>query len=151
MSEKTESQDIDRFLAAPIADLLGFEIQVNEDESVTVTMPVDARHHNPMGTVHGGITSTLADAAMGIAFSRTLLPGQMFATVELKVNFIRPVVETTVRSEGRLVRRGSRVGFAECSLFDADNRLIGTGSCTCLIAGDEKPAAQPESSDQIRQ
>lgn len=127
----------DRFLHAPIVDLLGFEIQVNDDDTVTVTLAVDQRHHNPMGSVHGGIACTLADAAMGLTFSRTLLPHQNFATVELKMNFIRPVTATTLYARGKLVRRGMRVGFLECEITDARKKLVGTASCTCLIAETE--------------
>lgn len=124
---------LESFLHAPIVDLLGFAIHVNDDETVTVTMPVDRTHHNPMGSVHGGIACTLADAAMGLTFSRTLLPNQTFATVELKMNFIRPVVETTLHAHGKLIRRGMRVGFLECELTDGRRKLVGTASCTCLI------------------
>ena len=122
-----------QFLSAPIVDLLNFDIHVNDDETVDVTMQVDERHHNPMGTVHGGMACVIADAAMGLTFSRTLEPNQTFATVELKVSFIRPVIKTTLRAEGKLVKRGSRVGFLDCEIFDHRRRIVGTGSCTCLI------------------
>ena len=127
----------DRFFHAPIIDLLGLITHLHDDETVTVSMVVDQRHHNPMGTVHGGIACTLADAAMGLTFSRTLLPQQNFVTVELKMNFIRPVTQTTLYARGKLVRRGMRVGFLECELTDARKKLIGTASCTCLIADTE--------------
>jgi uncharacterized protein (TIGR00369 family) len=136
----TQTPHEDRFFHAPIVDLLGLEIHLNEDDSVTVTMAVDRRHHNPMGTVHGGIACTLADAAMGLTFSRTLLPHQNFATVELKMNFIRPVTETSLHARGKLVRRGMRIGFLECEITDARKKLIGTATCTCLIAEAESAA-----------
>jgi uncharacterized protein (TIGR00369 family) len=56
-----------------------------------VTLAAERRHANPMGTLHGGILCDIADAAMGMAFASTLAPGESFTTIELKINFFRPV------------------------------------------------------------
>ena len=49
------------------------------------------QHANPMGTLHGGVLCDVADAAMGIAYASTLAEGETFATLELKINFLKPV------------------------------------------------------------
>lgn len=91
------------------------------------------QHHNPMGRVHGGLVSALADAAMGIAFGRTLLDSEDFSTIEMKVSFIRPVREGKLTATATVVQRGLRIGFVECRITDHRNKLVATGSSTCTV------------------
>ncbi|MBV8608379.1 MAG: PaaI family thioesterase [Singulisphaera sp.] len=74
-----------------IARLLGFVPKSIEPGHAIFEMEADERHHNPMGTLHGGIYCDLADAAMGYAYAATLGEGETFTTVELKNNFLRAV------------------------------------------------------------
>ena len=74
-----------------IARLLGFVPKSIEPGHAIFEMEADERHHNPMGTLHGGINCDLADAAMGYAYAATLGEGETFTTVELKNNFLRAV------------------------------------------------------------
>jgi uncharacterized protein (TIGR00369 family) len=67
-----------------------------EPGHATFVMEADERHHNPMGTMHGGIFCDLADAAMGFAYASTLNEGETFTTVELKINFLRAVRKATL-------------------------------------------------------
>src|SRR5579864_3137937 len=76
---------------APVADLLGFRVTGAGDGIATVELRADGRLANPMGTLHGGILCDIADAAMGVAFATSLAPDESFTTVELKINFFRPV------------------------------------------------------------
>jgi uncharacterized protein (TIGR00369 family) len=64
--------------------------------------------HNPMGTLHGGVYCDLADAAMGYAYASTLAEGETFTTVELKINFFRPVRKGRLTAEARVVKAGRR-------------------------------------------
>jgi uncharacterized protein (TIGR00369 family) len=90
--------------------------------------------HNPMGFVHGGVISLLADATMGIAFGRTLEGDKhSFATVEMKVSYIRPTKQARLTCHARLVTRGLRIGFVECEIRDQRDRLIAKSSCTCSV------------------
>src|SRR5215467_12874681 len=77
----------------PVMRLVGFQAKAIKDGRALVTLAAGPQHANPMGTLHGGILCDIADAAMGIAFSTTLEPGESFTTLELKINFIRPVRE----------------------------------------------------------
>ncbi len=90
----------------PIARLIGFEVKDIADGRATVVLAAGPQHANPMGTLHGGILCDIADAAMGIAFASTLAPDESFTTVELKVNFFRPVWHAQLKAEGTVVRRG---------------------------------------------
>src|SRR5436309_15753127 len=75
----------------PIGRLLGFILKAIEPGRAVFEMEVDERHHNPMGTLHGGVYCDLADAAMGYAYAATLAEGETVTTVELEIKFFRPV------------------------------------------------------------
>jgi uncharacterized protein (TIGR00369 family) len=119
---------------APIGQLIGLEIQPpTQPNTAEVFLSVQPHHHNPMGQLHGGVISLLADAAMGIAFGRTLVNQTGFATIEIKTNFIRPMKSGTLRAVATVVQRGLRIGFIECQITDQKQRLIATASCTCSV------------------
>ena len=121
---------------APIAELLGFApVEAEEGRVVFAAVPED-RHYNPIGTVHGGLAATLLDSAMGCAVHSTLPAGVGYTTLELKVNFTRPITSDTGRvvCEGTVVHRGGRVATAEGRvLAEADGKLLAHGTTTCLI------------------
>jgi uncharacterized protein (TIGR00369 family) len=95
-------------------------------------MEVDERHHNPMGTLHGGIYCDLADAAMGFAYAATLVDGESFTTVELKINFFRPVRKGKLTAEARVVRAGNNLGYMECDVKDGEGKLVARAGSTCI-------------------
>lgn len=128
----------DRFSQAPISLLFGFDVHdaTESDRELgraVVELPVDNRLHNPMGRVHGGVLAALADAAMGIAFGRTLDEGQDFSTIDLHIHFMRPVVSKKLIATGELIQRGLRVGFVQCKIVDERGRLICQSTCSCTV------------------
>jgi uncharacterized protein (TIGR00369 family) len=128
-----------RVPAPAVAGLVGFTLVAVGDGRATYALETDpARHGNPMGTVHGGILCDLADAAMGTAYASTLDEGETFTTVELKINFLRPVWRATLRAEGRVVQGGRTVGMVECDVFDERERLVARASSTCLTLRGEQ-------------
>jgi uncharacterized protein (TIGR00369 family) len=117
----------------PVADLIGFTVSEAGDGRTVVLLEAGQRHFNPMGTLHGGILCDIADTAMGIAFASTLAPDESFTTVELKINYLRPVREAKLRAEGRVVQRGRTLGYVECEVTDENGRLIAKSNSTCLV------------------
>jgi uncharacterized protein (TIGR00369 family) len=117
----------------PVGSLIGFEIKEGADGRAVVTLKSGPQHANPMGTLHGGILCDIADAAMGIAFASTLAPGESFTTIELKINFFRPVWEALLKAESKVVRRGSSVGYVECEITDESARLVAKAASTCMV------------------
>ena len=122
----------------PIARLIGFEAKEIAEGRAVVTLAAGPQHANPMGTLHGGVLCDIADAAMGMAFASTLAPEESFTTVELKINFFRPVWEALLKAEGEVVRRGRSLGYVECAVTDESGRLVAKAASTCLaLRGDE--------------
>lgn len=116
----------------PIARLLGMRMTEIEPGRAVFAMAADERHHNPLGTLHGGVYTDLADAAMGWAYGSTLAEGESFTTVELKINFLRAVRRDTVTAEAKVVKAGSTLGYVECEVKDGQGRLVAKAACTCL-------------------
>ncbi len=115
----------------PIAHLIGFEAK-----------DIAEQHANPMGTLHGGILCDIADAAMGMAFASTLAPEESFTTVELKINFFRPVWQARLKSEGTVVQRGRTIGYVECTITDEENRLVAKAASTCMVLRGQKASGR---------
>ena len=126
----------------PVARLIGFEAKEIADGHATVMLAAGPRHANPMGTLHGGILCDIADAAMGMAFASTLAPEESFTTVELKVNFFRPIWQAQLRAEGTVVQRGRTIGYVECDITDEENRLIAKAASTCMVLRGQKSAGR---------
>jgi len=115
----------------PIARLIGFEAKDIAKGRATVTLAAGPQHANPMGTLHGGVLCDIADAAMGIAFASTLAPGESFTTIELKINFFRPVWNAQLKAEGKVVRRGRNIGYVECEILNDQGQLVAKAASTC--------------------
>ena len=116
----------------PIARLLGFVLKSIEPGHAAFEMEADERHHNPMGTLHGGIYCDLADAAMGYAYAATLGEGETFTTVELKINFFRPARKGKLTAEASVVRAGATLGYVECDVKGGDGKLVARAASTCM-------------------
>ncbi|MBT5413891.1 MAG: PaaI family thioesterase [Rhodospirillaceae bacterium] len=112
-------------------------ISLLEAEAGRTLFRVEPRqdHANTNGVAHGGLAATLIDSAASCAVITETGPGDWSTTVALEIKFIRPipVEEGPVFAEGRTIRVGRRMGTAEARITDADGRLLGHGSCTCLI------------------
>jgi uncharacterized protein (TIGR00369 family) len=123
---------------APVARLIGFELtSIRHGESI-IELQASDMHANPMGTLHGGILCDIADAAMGIAFQSTLEDSESFTTLELKINFLRPVWKDRLRAAGKVVKRGKSVGMVECDVTNSQGILVARSSSTCLVLRGEQ-------------
>src|SRR6266536_2878308 len=116
------AQKMQRGEAPPIGRLPGLVLKEIEPGRAVFEMEADERHHNPMGTLHGGVYCDLADAAMGYAYAATLTEGESFTTVELKINFLRAVRTATLTAEAKVVKAGSTLGYVECEVTDEQGR-----------------------------
>jgi uncharacterized protein (TIGR00369 family) len=122
----------------PIGRLIGFAAKGIAGGRATVTLNAGPQHANPMGTLHGGVLCDIADAAMGLAFASTLATDESFTTIELKINFFRPVWQGELKAEGSVVQRGRTVGYTECTVTDQDGRPIAKAASTCMVLRGQK-------------
>ena len=119
----------------PAARLLDIRLDEVDDGGVVFSMEPRETHYNPAGTVHGGILTVLADTAMTTAVMSKLPAGSWAPTIELKMNFIRPVTESTGRisATGSVIHVGRKVAVAESRILDADGVLYAHSTSTCAI------------------
>jgi uncharacterized protein (TIGR00369 family) len=119
----------------PISELLGFDlVEVEPGKAVFEGLP-EQRHYNPIGTVHGGYALTLMDSCMSCAVQTLLKQGEIYTTLELKVNLVRAITADTgkIRATGRIIHRGRTTGTAEGDVRDAAGNLLAHGTTTCMI------------------
>lgn len=122
----------------PIGELIGFRVDEIGDGHAVATMRSGPQHANPMGTLHGGVLCDLADAAMGMAFVSTLAHDESFTTMSLTINFFRPIWQTELRAEAKVVNRGRNVGYLECDVTDERGKLVARLTSTCtVLRGDQ--------------
>jgi uncharacterized protein (TIGR00369 family) len=123
----------------PIARTLGLSLVSLEPGRSVVALEVDPeRHANPMGTLHGGVLCDLADLAMGAACAATLRAGESLATIELTMNFLRPVWKGRLTATGRLVQAGRSLGLVECDVTDEGGRLVARAKSTFMTLRGEQ-------------
>lgn len=127
---------------APMAHLVGLQISEIEEGRVVFECEPGERHYNPIGSVHGGLACTLFDSAMGCAVHTTLPAGAGYTTIELKVNFLRPITAATGRifCEGKTIHVGGRIATAEARLTDEAGKLYGHATTTCMIFREDSNA-----------
>jgi len=129
---------------APIGRLLGLKLSTPADGRAIVEFEATERYANPMGTLHGGVLCDVADAAMGAAYRSTLTDGESLTTLELKINFLRPVWKAKLRAEASMVHAGKIVGLVESEIFDEQRRLVARASSTCMtLRGELAEGRQP--------
>lgn len=92
-------------------------------------------HYNTIGSVHGGVISSVLDSAMGCAIHSTLEAGTAYTTLELKVNFIKAVTVKAGRLQayGKIIHAGKKTALVEAQLLDEKGNLYAHGVSTCLI------------------
>lgn len=122
----------------PVAQLIGMEMAAVSPGRVVIELEAGKQHSSPLGTVHGGILCAIADAAMGLAYATTLKEAETFATVELKINFLRPVWKGRLRAAGKVVSSGRNLGLVECDVTDQDQRLVARVLSTCMTLREEQ-------------
>ena len=118
----------------PISGLIGFELLSAADGRSQVQLVATQQHHNPMGTVHGGIYCDLADAAMGTALASLMEPGEFFSTAALNIHFISPVREGQLTAKAQVIQRGGTIAHVECNIHDEKGDLIAKAWSTCRIS-----------------
>ena len=116
----------------PVGRLIGFHLVSLESGSAVIEFQATENHRNPMGTLHGGVLCDIADAAMGMAYAANLNDGESFTTLELKINFFKPIWNARLRATGHVVKQGRTVGMVECDVTDEKGSLVAKATSTCM-------------------
>jgi uncharacterized protein (TIGR00369 family) len=138
MLERMERMAKGELPPAPIGQTLGFQLlEVRPGEAI-FTIDTEERHANPMGTLHGGVLCDIADAAMGCAYAASLEDGESFTTLELKINFLKPIWKDRLTATGRVVQKGRTVGLTDCTVTNSKGERVAYATSTCMtLRGDQ--------------
>lgn len=109
-------------------------VEVSEGRAVFTVQP-DERHYNGLGIAHGGLAAALLDSALGCAINAMMPAGKIFTTLEMKINYVRPIMRErgVVRCEANVIHAGGRVATAEGRIMDEDGKLYAHGTATCIL------------------
>ena len=145
--------------APPISHLTGMRPTEAGEGSATFTMPCTEWLTSPLRTVQGGVTAMLADTAMQVAIQTITPAGTAIAGLDLKVNYLRPVMpdgrDLTARAS--VSHSGRRIAIAQARVDNADGKpvALATGSSMFLTdrpaslgEGELAPGADADDGDQ---
>jgi uncharacterized protein (TIGR00369 family) len=119
----------------PVMHLLDFQIGDAADGKAVFHFEPQEFHYNPLGTVHGGVITTLLDSSMGCSLHSLLPKGTGYTTLELKVNFLRPITMNSGKLEcrGKVINLGGKTALTEAQIVDASGKIFAHGVSTCLL------------------
>ena len=122
----------DKFAFNHFPRLLGIELDSIEPGRARLSVEVTESLRQLAGVMHGGAIATLIDTAVAMAIVGVSAPNSRFTTVELKVNYLRPLKEGRVVAEARLIQDGRRIVVADCDVFDPEGKLAAKGLLTYI-------------------
>ena len=117
---------------APYPELIGMVISALEFDSCRIELDLGERHLQPFGIVHGGVLATLIDTATFWAGFMRLPEDAGLVNVDLKLNYLKAVANGHLRADGRCLRAGRQISYAEASVFDAGGELVAHGTSTLM-------------------
>ena len=120
----------------PFNSLIGIRPVRGHKDGLTIECTVRKELLNTAGVLHGGVTATMADAAAGMAITRLTGGKKRITTIEMKLNYFRPVAEGKLRARAYVIRLGSQIAVARVDLHDHQNNLAGAALVTYMILGD---------------
>ena len=112
---------------------LGIRTLGMQDGAFVLELDLERRHMSRAERAHGGVLFSLLDTALGRAVLSELPPGRGCATVELKINYFRPVQHGTIRTSGRCVQRTKSLAYAEGDIVNAEGKLLARATGTFFL------------------
>ena len=111
---------------------LGIELDSIEHGRARLSLEVRQQHLQLAGIMHGGAIATLIDTAVACAIVGASKPGSRFTTIEMKVNYLRPIREGRVVADAKLIRDGRRIVVSDCDVYDSEGKLSAKGLLTYM-------------------
>ena len=123
---------------APMVDFLGMRVTEVAEGRITLTAELQPEFENGLGIAHGGFAATMLDTALSCAVNTVMPAGKIFTTLEMKINYIRPVTRQSgiVTCTGTVVHAGAKTATAEGRITGADGKLYAHGTVTCILFRD---------------
>ena len=124
--------------SGPMVRLLGMHISEVDEGRVVITAEMRPEHENGLGIAHGGFAATLLDSALGCAVNTVMPAGKIFTTLEMKINYVRPVVRDAgpLSCIANVIHAGRTTATAEGRIVDASGKLYAHGTATCILFKD---------------
>ena len=101
----------------PFADLIALRTEEQGPGTSRLALTVTADHLNPHHVVHGAVVYAMADTGMGAALYPTLAEGEICATIEIKINYFKPIAQGTLSCKTELVNRGKTVANLDSRIY----------------------------------
>jgi uncharacterized protein (TIGR00369 family) len=118
---------------SPFHQLIGIRLVRIHRDGVTIDCKLRPELLNASGVLHGGVTATLADAAVGMAITQRVGRNGAATTVEMKLNYLRPVSGRKITARARLLRMGSTLCIGRVDMFDDAKELVSTALVTYML------------------
>ena len=119
----------------PLLHTLDFKVGSLDKGIVSFEFEPQEFHYNPLGTVHGGVITAILDSAMGCSVHSLLPAGTFYTTLELKVNFLKPITikSGTLKATGKVINLGSRTALVEAQLTGSNGTIYAHAVSTCML------------------
>jgi uncharacterized protein (TIGR00369 family) len=119
----------------PVMHTLDFRLTSIEPGKAVFSFVPSEFHYNPIGTVHGGVITTVLDSALGCAVHSLLPLGKAYTTLELKVNFIKAITKSNgeLTATARVIHAGSKTALVEAQITDSTGKIYAHSVSTCMI------------------
>ncbi len=119
----------------PMGRLMNIQLAEVARGHIVFTAELGEFHYNPLGMIHGGFAATLLDSAMGCCVQSCLEAGDLYTTLEIKVNYLRALTLATanVRGVADIIHIGRTTALVEGRVVDDAGIVYAHGTTTCLI------------------
>lgn len=117
----------------PYFQLLSMKLVELEVGKSVLHIDLGKKHLQPFGVVHGGVFSSIIDAAAFWAVYSEAAEELGMTTVDLKINYLAPAYKGTMVAEGRCIKLGKTIGLGEARIMDDEGKMLAHGTSTLMI------------------
>ena len=117
---------------APYPHHMSMRLAEIEFDRATIELETGPQHLQSYGIVHGGVLATLIDTATFWAVFMRVPEEDGVVNVDLKLNYLKPVTNELLRTEGRAIRSGKAISYAEAKVLDPEGQIVAHGTSTLM-------------------
>ncbi len=117
---------------SPFPNHLSMKLENIDLYTATIKLSLDNCHLQPFGIVHGGVLATLIDTATFWAVFLKIPENAGLVNIDLKLNYLRPVINGQLKAEGVAIKSGKSISYAEAKVFNEAGELVAHGTSTLM-------------------